>query len=108
MELSDKKCVPCQGGVPPLREKECDKLLDSLESEWEVISLHHLERKWKFNNFIDALNFTNKLGNVCEIENHHADFEIGWGRVKVVIYTHKINGLTESDFILAAKFDNIN
>ncbi|MFQ3321440.1 MAG: 4a-hydroxytetrahydrobiopterin dehydratase [Candidatus Thalassarchaeaceae archaeon] len=108
MELKNKRCIPCEGGVPALDEKECDELLMSLDNNWEVILVHHLERNWKFNNFQNALDLTVKLGAICEEENHHADFEIGWGRVKAIIYTHKIDGLTESDFILAAKFDTLN
>jgi len=105
MELNKKKCIPCEGGVPPLNEEECNNFLVELDDNWSIVSVHHLEREWKFTNFISALDFTNKLGEICEEENHHADFEIGWGRVKAIIYTHKIDGLTESDFILASKFD---
>lgn len=105
MELSKKKCIPCEGGIPPLNEEECNVLRKEIDDNWKVISLHHLEREWLFDDFINALNFTNKLGGICEEENHHADFELGWGRVKVKIFTHKIDGLAEADFILAAKFD---
>ena len=68
---------------------------------------HHLTRTWSFQDFASALEYTNQLGEICEQQNHHADFELGWGRVVAVIYTHKIDGLTESDFVLAAKFDTI-
>ena len=107
MELSEKRCIPCEGNIPPLKEEECAALLEKIDNEWDLISVHHLEREWLFENFIIALDFTNKLGVICEEESHHADFEIGWGRVKVKIYTHKIDGLAESDFILASKFDKI-
>ncbi len=107
MKLSEKKCIPCEGGIPPLSEEECESMLKMIDGNWEVISIHHLEREWSFDDFISALEFTNRLGKICEDEGHHADFEIGWGRVKVRIFTHKIDGLTESDFILASKFDKV-
>lgn len=107
MELSDKKCIPCEGGIPPLDDEECNIMLKRIGNNWEVISIHHLEKEWRFDDFISALDFTNRLGQICEEEGHHADFEIGWGRVKVRIFTHKIDGLTESDFILASKFDKV-
>ncbi len=108
MELSEKKCIPCAGGIPPLNKEECEKFLLGINNDWALVDVHHLERIWKFENFIDALEFTNQLGEICEEENHHADFEVGWGRVKSSIFTHKIEGLTESDFILAAKFDKVS
>lgn len=106
-ELSEKKCKECEGGVPPLREEEILNLITHLEETWEVVNGHHLEREWSFPDFITALEFTNKVGNICEEEGHHADIELSWGRVKILIWTHKIDGLTESDFILAAKLDKI-
>ena len=106
-DLSSKVCIPCRGGVPPLTDNEMSKLIVSLDENWEIIDSHHLERVWKFENFKQALDFTNSAGEICEEQNHHADFELGWGRALAKIYTHKINGLVESDFILASKFDNI-
>jgi|TARA_B110000438_G_scaffold26964_1_gene25724 4a-hydroxytetrahydrobiopterin dehydratase len=106
-DLSSKVCIPCQGGVPPLTDEEMSKLIISLNNEWEIIESHHLERVWKFDDFKQALEFTNRMGEICEEQNHHADFELGWGRVLAKIYTHKIDGLVESDFILASKFDKI-
>ena len=103
--LEGKKCIPCEGGVPPLSEKESNNLLDKINDGWQLIDNHHIERTWKFSDFQKALNFVNMAGVICEEENHHADFEIGWGRAKALIWTHKIDGLTESDFILAAKLD---
>ena len=105
--LSDMECVPCKGGVPPLSEEESSAFLSQIHDDWEVVKNHHLTRTWSFPDFASALEFTNQLGEVCEQQNHHADFELGWGRVVSVIYTHKIDALTESDFVLAAKFDTI-
>ena len=105
--LSDMECVPCKGGVPPLSDEESDAFLSQIHHDWEVVESHHLTRTWPFPDFSSALEFINKLGEICEQQNHHADFELGWGRVVSVIYTHKIDALTESDFVLAAKFDTI-
>ena len=82
-------------------------MIGRINSDWELIETHHIERIWAFPDFDSALQFVNAAGTICEEQNHHADFELGWGRVKTMIWTHKINGLTESDFILAAKFDEI-
>ena len=106
-ELASKICIPCQGGVPPLSENETEELITKLNPQWEIVNNHHLLREWKFDNFKDALDFTNLAGLICEEQNHHADFELSWGRVQTIIFTHKIDGLVESDFILAAKFDKI-
>ena len=105
--LSDMECVPCKGGVPPLSDEESDAFLSQIHHDWEVVENHHLTRTWPFSDFSSALEFINKLGEICEQQNHHADFELGWGRVVSVIYTHKIDALTESDFVLAAKFDTV-
>ena len=103
--LEDKDCVPCRGGVPPLDEENSLELLSQINEDWSLIENHHIERTWGFDNFEDALEFVNSAGGICEDEGHHADFELGWGRAKAIIWTHKIDGLTESDFILAAKLD---
>ena len=105
--LSDMECVPCKGGVPPLSDEESNAFLSQIHHDWEVVENHHLTRTWPFPDFSSALEFINKLGEICEQQNHHADFELGWGRVVSVIYTHKIDALTESDFVLAAKFDTV-
>lgn len=103
--LSDRECVPCKGGVPPLSEEQSGKLLAELEPDWKLVDNHHIERTYKFPNFAEALAFTNRVGDVAEEQGHHPDIELGWGRVKIILCTHKIKGLTESDFILAAKAD---
>ncbi len=105
--LAEQECVPCKGGVPPLSEDESAKLSEHLQEAWQVVDNHHLDRSWEFPDFASAMGFTNSPGAICEQQNHHADFELGWGRVRAVIYTHKIDGLTESDFVLAAKFDRV-
>jgi len=104
-DLANKECVPCIGGAPPLAEDESADLSEHLHEDWSIVENHHLIRSWEFSDFASAISFTNKLGGICEEQNHHADFELGWGRVQAMIYTHKIDGLTESDFVLAAKFD---
>ena len=105
--LSKKSSVPCRGGIPPLTEKEYEPLLAELGDEWEVIDTHHLEKTILLKNFVEALIFTNQVGSIAEKEGHHPDIELGWGRVKIIIWTHKIDGLSESDFILAAKISAI-
>ena len=102
--LAQKRCVPCKGGIPPLKG-EALKPFAAQVPNWTIAHEHHLERVWKFPDFAGALEFVNRIGKVAEAEGHHPDIELGWGRVGVKIYTHKIDGLTESDFILAAKLD---
>ncbi len=103
--LAQKTCIPCKGGVPPLKGKELDDLLEQLSNEWQVIEEHHLEKEYSFRNFRHALDFTIKVGEMAEDQGHHPDIFLAWGKVKLTIWTHKIDGLTESDFIFAAKAD---
>jgi 4a-hydroxytetrahydrobiopterin dehydratase len=105
-ELASRTCVPCRGGTPPLKGEELTTLKRQV-SEWEVIEEHHLRRRFRFKNFREALDFVNKVGELAEEQGHHPDISFGWGRVEVAIWTHKIDGLTESDFILAAKVDTL-
>ena len=105
-ELADKQCVPCQGGVAPLKGQQLVDLLGQVEG-WEVVDEHHLSKGYTFGNFVEALAFTNAVGEVAEAEGHHPDIHLSWGLVRVEIWTHKIDGLTESDFILAAKADEL-
>lgn len=103
--LSSRRCVPCHGGVPRLTAKEIGPLLSQLEG-WELGGEeHHLAKAYKFSNFADALEFINRVGEIAESEGHHPDIEFGWGYARIKIYTHAIGGLSESDFILAAKID---
>jgi 4a-hydroxytetrahydrobiopterin dehydratase len=102
--LSSKHCVPCHGGVPRLTGAEIEPLLAQLDG-WRVVEEHHLLKDYKFTNFADALAFVNQVGEVAEAEGHHPDINFGWGYAQIKIYTHAIDGLSESDFILAAKID---
>jgi 4a-hydroxytetrahydrobiopterin dehydratase len=106
-DLAAKKCVPCRGGVPPLKGQALRDLHTTLGHDWQVINEHHLEKQYKFREFADALAFTNRVGALAEEEGHHPDIHLAWGKVKIVLWTHKIDGLTESDFILAAKADRL-
>jgi 4a-hydroxytetrahydrobiopterin dehydratase len=105
-ELAEKTCVPCRGGVPPLTPDEI-KPLQAQVADWEVVKNHHLEREFVFPDFKSALAFVNKAGAIAEEQGHHPDIYLAWGKARVSIWTHKIDGLTESDFILAAKIDRI-
>ena len=103
--LAAKECVPCKGGVPPLQGEELKRVQEQLGNQWQVINGHHLEKEFRFKNFREALSFTNKVGELAETVNHHPDIYLAWGKVRVTIWTHKIDGLTESDFVLGAKID---
>jgi 4a-hydroxytetrahydrobiopterin dehydratase len=105
-ELASRECVPCRGGVPPLGREEIDKLLGELDG-WEAVEGHHLLKNFEFKNFLDALAFVNRAGRLAEEQGHHPDIYFGWGYARLTIWTHKIDGLTESDFILAAKIDKM-
>jgi 4a-hydroxytetrahydrobiopterin dehydratase len=105
-DLASKTCVPCTGDVPPLEGEELEALARQVP-EWEVVEEHHLKREFRFGNFREALAFVNRVGELAEEQGHHPDIAFGWGRVEVTIFTHKIDGLTESDFILAAKVDRL-
>ncbi len=104
-ELAKKQCVPCRGGMPALKGADLEMLLNELGGGWRVVDEHHLEKEYSFDDFVGALAFTNKVGTIAEEQGHHPDINLTWGRVGLKIWTHKIDGLTESDFILAAKAD---
>ena|SRR5215469_11027228 len=106
MSLAEKTCVPCKGGVPPLAGEELT-VLQMQTPGWNVVNGHHLNRVFKFPDFVTALGFTNRVGAIAEEQKHHPDILLGWGKVEVTIWTHKIDGLTESDFILAAKISEL-
>ena len=103
--LADKKCIPCEGGIPPMTETEIQSLQQELQGEWEVLESHHLEKTYTFKNFVEALAFTNNVGDLAESVGHHPDILLTWGKVKITIWTHTIDGLSETDFIFAAKCD---
>lgn len=102
--LSSRHCVPCHGGVPRLTGEEIAPLLKQLR-DWDLVEEHHLAKEFRFPNFAEALAFVNRVGATAEAEGHHPDIAFGWGYVRIQIYTHAIGGLSESDFILAAKID---
>ncbi|HWQ56589.1 MAG TPA: 4a-hydroxytetrahydrobiopterin dehydratase [Bryobacteraceae bacterium] len=102
--LADKHCVPCRGGVPPLAGEELRSYAAQLPG-WNLVGEHHLERSFAFPDFKTALDFVNRAGAIAEEEGHHPDLYLTWGRVDVKTWTHKIDGLTESDFVLAAKIE---
>jgi 4a-hydroxytetrahydrobiopterin dehydratase len=105
-ELAERQCVPCRGGVPPLKGDEISALSSQLPG-WQVIEEHHLHRNYPFKDFRETLDFVNRVGELAEEQGHHPDICFGWGKAEVSIWTHKINGLTESDFVLAAKIDKL-
>jgi len=104
-DLAKKHCVPCRGGIPPLKGSQITELMELLGMGWQAVEEHHLEKEYTFEDFAQALDFTNRVGAIAEAEGHHPDIYLSWGRVRLTIWTHKIDGLTESDFILAAKAD---
>jgi len=105
--LAAKTCVPCRGGIPPLKGKELADLQKQLP-DWNVVNEHHLARSFKFPDFKKALEFVNRVGALAEEQGHHPDILLAWGKAEITIWTHKIDGLTESDFIMAAKIDVAN
>ena len=104
--LASRHCVPCRGGTPPLKGVELESFTRQLP-DWRVIEEHHLEKSYIFPDFESALEFINGIGAIAEQEGHHPDLCFGWGYVKITLYTHKIAGLSEGDFILAAKVDQL-
>ncbi|MAB89847.1 MAG: 4a-hydroxytetrahydrobiopterin dehydratase [Planctomycetes bacterium] len=108
--LADRECIPCQGGVAPLSAEAVDRFLGDLNGvtpSWEARDGHHITKAWSFPDFKSALAFTNAVGAESEDQGHHPDIHLAWGRVSIDIWTHKIDGLTESDFVLAARVDRI-
>ena len=109
-DLANKKCIPCEGNIPPFNTDEIHKYLKKIDG-WEVKSnkdkSFYLIKEFLFKNFKESQIFVNQVANVAELENHHPDISFGWGYCKIKIFTHAIKGLAESDFILAAKIDKI-
>jgi 4a-hydroxytetrahydrobiopterin dehydratase len=105
MGLADQQCIPCRGGVPPLPPARIEQLLGELDAGWALNEAGHLLRSYEFRDFAAALAFANRVGAIAEEQGHHPDLHVGWGRCGVEIWTHKIAGLTDSDFYLAAKAD---
>jgi len=105
-DLADLQCVPCRGGVPPLPGPEIENFLGQLPG-WQVVNQHHLQKTYRFKDFRESLQFVDRIGALAEQQGHHPDICFGWGRAEITIWTHKIDGLTESDFVLAAKIDRL-
>ena len=106
MSLAERHCIPCRGGVPPLQGEKLEQMKTLLPG-WDVVDGHHLWKSFAFADFLTALAFVNRVGAIAEAEGHHPDLFLSWGKVDVKIWTHKIDGLTESDFVLAAKIAEV-
>jgi len=104
-ELAGRTCVPCRGGVPPLHGPELQDLRDRLDPGWTVVDEHHLEKEYRFRGFRPGFEFVKRVGEMSEEQGHHGDIHLAWGKVRLTVWTHKIDGLTESDFVWAAKAD---
>src|SRR5262249_14531441 len=108
-DLATKTCVPCRGGVPPLKGEELAAMHDQLpnKANWKIVDEHHITRAFTFPDFKQALAFVNRVSEVAEEQGHHPDILLAWGKAEITLWTHKVNGLTESDFIMAAKIDQL-
>ncbi len=117
--LIEKSCIPCRGGTPALSKAESQVLLAELQhleletsaeknKSWKIEKNHHLLKEYHFSNFLQALQRVNEIGKIAEQESHHPELQFSWGYLKVKVWTHKIEGLTENDFILAAKIEELN
>ena len=107
LTLAHKTCIPCHGGVPTLKGDKLTEIHQQLADpgQWSVVNEHYIVRAYKFPDFKTALAFVNRVGAVAEEQGHHPDILLGWGKVEITTWTHAVDGLTESDFILAAKID---
>ena len=108
MELAQRQCVPCRGGVPPLKGEALEMLLQELQNGWKMINKHHLQKNYVFPSYQEALRLTNLIANLAESAGHHPELILSFCNVRVSYWTHKIDGLVESDFIMAAKSDLIH
>ena len=106
-DLATRKCEPCESGTGALKGDELRKIYGQLDGGWTLVNEHHLEKEFRFKDFVEALGFVNRLGEVAEQEGHHPDLFLTWGKVKVTLWTHSVGGLSENDFILAAKADQV-
>ena len=106
-DLASRECIPCRGGIEPLAGDDLAHWYELLGNEWKLVDSHHLEKTYRFDDFVQALAFTNKVGALAEEINHHPEISLTWGRVRLTIYTHKIDGLADADFIWAAKVDRL-
>jgi 4a-hydroxytetrahydrobiopterin dehydratase len=103
--LSDRNCVPCRGGIPPLGAEQVEQLRRQISEEWSVVDGHHLVREVKLKNFRQAMALANRVAEIAEAQGHHPDLLVSWGKLTVTLFTHAINGLHENDFIMAARVD---
>ena len=108
MELKNKKCIPCEGGIPALTQSEITEFKKQIHSSWKVEENKKLSNEYFFVNFRHTMSFVNKIAELAEEEGHHPDLHVSYGKIVVEILTHAINGLSENDFILAAKIDNLS
>ncbi|MFW5872349.1 MAG: 4a-hydroxytetrahydrobiopterin dehydratase [bacterium] len=108
MQLKNKKCVPCEGGIPPLKPGEINQIKKELKEGWNVVDYKKLVKEFKFVNFKHTMDFVNKVANISESEGHHPDLHVSYSKCLIELWTHAIGGLSENDFILAAKIDEIN
>jgi 4a-hydroxytetrahydrobiopterin dehydratase len=106
-ELAARRCVPCRGDTPPLRGAPLATLIEQLGGGWRVEGEHHLEKQFRFRDFAGALAFANEIGALADEQSHHPDLHVAWGRLGITLFTHVIGGLSESDFVLAAKIDRL-
>lgn len=105
--LSSRRCLPCEGGVEPLDGPAVQGLLERLGESWRVVDGHHIECEYRFPDFSSALRFVDRVGEIAEQEGHHPEILLGWGRARIVLWTHAVDGLTDNDFILAAKIEKL-
>ena len=106
--LKIKKCIPCQGGIPPLNKQQIESLIKHIDSDWDVNNEIELVKEYKFDIYLDAVKFLNLVTDLAENEGHHPYIHLNYKLVKIILFTHKINGLHENDFIMAKKIDNLN
>jgi 4a-hydroxytetrahydrobiopterin dehydratase len=105
--LEQRSCAPCRGGIEPIKGERIDEYTALLDRQWTVVDEHHLHREYRFTNFREALDFVNQVGELAESQGHHPDIQLGYGMARIMLWTHKIDGLHENDFILAAKIDHL-
>ncbi|OGE73877.1 MAG: 4a-hydroxytetrahydrobiopterin dehydratase [Candidatus Doudnabacteria bacterium RIFCSPLOWO2_02_FULL_42_9] len=106
MKLADKKCVPCEGGIPPFSKQQVKKYLRKLNRGWKIVD-NKLDKEFKFKNFVESMGFANQVALIAQAEDHHPEMEISYKKVEIELWTHAAGGLTENDFILAAKIDEL-